>query len=474
MDMDRTACYRAISTRDARFDGRLFVGVKTTGIYCRPICPARTPKLENVAFYRLARRRRRRPAFGPACAAGPRPRPSSAAGAAPRTRCRARCADRRRRARRRRRRGARRAPRRRRAPIAAAFDQHLGASPIAVAQTRRVLLAKQLMHETRCRWRRSRSPPGFGSVRRFNETFRHSTGARRRRCGGRATRRGAKPARCRFGCAIARRTTGPRCCRSCGPRDPGRRVVAGDSYAARSRSAGSRGMSASRPPQERARRDGPLPELAALPPIIARVRRVFDLAADPARSARISRRSGAGAAGRGAAGLRVPGAWDGFELAVRAVLGQQITVTAATNCSAARAAWRSARLAMAARASAICFPTASASRGPDLALGMPGARALAVIVAGAAFAAIRNLRRGQPRRCDAKLRALPGIGEWTAQYIAMRELREPDAFPAADIGLLRTMTDGAAGGPTPSDLLAAPNAGGRGAPTRPCIYGQPA
>ena len=71
----------------------------------------------------------------------------------------------------------------------------------------------------------------------------------------------------------------------------------------------------------------------------------------------------------------------------------------------------------------------------------------------------------------AKLRALPGIGEWTAQYIAMRELREPDAFPAADIGLLRAMADADGRRPSPAELLIAPNAGGRGAPMRRCICG---
>src|SRR5471030_1688088 len=171
-DLDHDACYRAMATRDARFDGRLFTGVKTTGIYCRPICPARTPRSENVVFY---------PTAAAAQAAGFRPclrcRPETAPdlGAW---------------------RGASNTVSRALALIEMGaldtsdvdslagrlgvgerqlrrlFRQHLGASPIAVAQTRRVLLAKQLIHETRLPMTEIAMASGFGSLRRFNETFR--------------------------------------------------------------------------------------------------------------------------------------------------------------------------------------------------------------------------------------------------------------------------------------------------------------
>src|SRR6202163_68436 len=171
MDMDRTACYRAISTRDARFDGRLFVAVKTTGIYCRPICPARTPKFENVSFY---------PSAAAAQEAGFRPclrcRPETSPDLAfwrgtSKTVSRAlalieagglddadveRLADRLGV-------GARQLRR--------LFRKHVGASPIAVAQTRRVLLAKQLIHETTLPMAEVAMASGFNSIRRFNETF---------------------------------------------------------------------------------------------------------------------------------------------------------------------------------------------------------------------------------------------------------------------------------------------------------------
>src|SRR5437016_4300620 len=172
MDMDRTACYRAISTRDARFDGRLFVGVKTTGIYCRPICPARTPKFENVSFYPSAAAAQQA-GFRPCLRCRPEISPELAfwrgtsntvsralalieagglddndvEGLANRLGVGAR-------------------------QLRRLFHRHIGASPVTVAQTRRVLLAKQLIHETSLPMAEVALASGFNSVRRFNETFR--------------------------------------------------------------------------------------------------------------------------------------------------------------------------------------------------------------------------------------------------------------------------------------------------------------
>src|SRR5690242_7149456 len=171
MDMDRTACYRAISTRDARFDGRLFVGVKTTGVYCRPICPARTPKFENVSFYASAAAAQE-VGFRPCLRCRPEISPDLAfwrgttntvsraltlieaggldqddvEGLAGRLGVGAR-------------------------QLRRLFRQHVGASPVAVAQTRRVLLAKQLIHDTSLPMAEVALAAGFGSVRRFNEIF---------------------------------------------------------------------------------------------------------------------------------------------------------------------------------------------------------------------------------------------------------------------------------------------------------------
>ena len=183
MDLDVDACYRAFRTRDARFDGRLFSGVRTTGIYCRP--SVRRARRNARTCRSIEPQRRRRPrASGRACDAGRKRRPSSRPGAGRRTRCPGPGADR----------GGR--ARRRRVSMASPsvwasatrqlrrlFRQHLGASPVSVAQTRRVLLAKQLIHETRLPMAEVALASGFGSIRRFNEIFQGSSADRRGRCG---------------------------------------------------------------------------------------------------------------------------------------------------------------------------------------------------------------------------------------------------------------------------------------------------
>jgi AraC family transcriptional regulator of adaptative response / DNA-3-methyladenine glycosylase II len=204
------------------------------------------------------------------------------------------------------------------------------------------------------------------------------------------------------------------------------------------------------------------PRLAALPGIIARVRRVFDLTADPQV---IAEHLGADPAlgPRVAArpGLRVPGAWDGFELAVRAILGQQITVTAATLL-----AGRIVRdwgeplppgLAGVIPGLTHTFPAAARLAASDLSvLPMPRARSGALKTLAQASAADPALfdPPGELSEAIGRLKALPGIGEWTAQYIAMRQLREPDAFPSGDIGLLRAMAGADGRRPTTAALQA--------------------
>jgi AraC family transcriptional regulator of adaptative response / DNA-3-methyladenine glycosylase II len=200
--------------------------------------------------------------------------------------------------------------------------------------------------------------------------------------------------------------------------------------------------------------------MAALPAIIARVRRVFDLAADPdmigehlaldpVLAPLVSARPG----------LRVPGAWDGFELAVRAIFGQQITVPAATRLLGRLVEAHGAPLsAMTGDVEGLShlFPSPAGLARVDLTLlGMPNARAMAVNSLAQALSADPAIfsRGASLEETIAKLRSLPGIGDWTAQYIAMRELREPDAFPAADIGLMRAMTAADGRRPSPAQLL---------------------
>jgi AraC family transcriptional regulator of adaptative response / DNA-3-methyladenine glycosylase II len=204
------------------------------------------------------------------------------------------------------------------------------------------------------------------------------------------------------------------------------------------------------------------PRLAALPTIIARVRRVFDLAADPlAIGEHLGRDEALAPLVAARPGLRVPGAWDGFELAVRAILGQQITVGAATALAGALVRDFGEplpeNLAGAVPGLTHLSPAAARGAAADLsALGMPRARIAALSSLTGAVAAdptIFGPRRGLGEAI-AKLKSLPGIGEWTAQYIAMRELREPDAFPAADVGLMRALAGPDGRRPTPPELLA--------------------
>ncbi|HKT53433.1 MAG TPA: DNA-3-methyladenine glycosylase 2 family protein, partial [Caulobacteraceae bacterium] len=331
MDLDPDACYRALSTRDARFDGRLFVGVKTTGIYCRPICPARTPKRENVRFFPSAAAAREA-GFRPCLRCRPETSPESSAwrgtaatvsralrlieagaldqGGAPELATRLGVGER---------------------QLRRLFQEHLGASPLAVAQTRRIHLAKQLIHETALPMTEVAMAAGFGSVRRFNETFKALFGrppAALRRGRGVGVAADAITVSLAFrppyNWDVLLAFLGARAI-------PGIEVVERGVYSRTIGLGDARGiLSVRHGPKDRLKVTVRFPRPTALPSIIARVRRVFDLAADPAAIAEdLSGDKGLALLIAARPGLRVPGAWDGFELAVRAILGQQITVTAA-------------------------------------------------------------------------------------------------------------------------------------------------
>jgi AraC family transcriptional regulator of adaptative response / DNA-3-methyladenine glycosylase II len=188
--------------------------------------------------------------------------------------------------------------------------------------------------------------------------------------------------------------------------------------------------------------------LPAMTAIAARLRHLFDLdadpepitahlACDPALASRLLARPG----------LRVPGAWDAFELAVRAILGQQVSVSAASTLAGRLAVAFGQQLGASTGDLRVLFPDAKALAHADLSgIGVPGARAAAISSLAAAVMRDPGVLRapGSAEDAVARLTALPGIGEWTAQYIAMRALREPDAFPASDLGLLHAMR-----GPSP-------------------------
>jgi AraC family transcriptional regulator of adaptative response / DNA-3-methyladenine glycosylase II len=197
-----------------------------------------------------------------------------------------------------------------------------------------------------------------------------------------------------------------------------------------------------------------------LPAIIARVRRVFDLAADPSIiGAHLAEDELLAPLVAARPGLRVPGAWDGFELAIRAILGQQITVVAARGLAAKIVASFGTPIDDA-RANAAglthVFPSAAHLARANLAtLAMPRARIQALQSLAQAHVddpSLFNVRRDLESAIE-QLCALKGIGEWTAQYIAMRELRESDAFPVGDVALLRALNNLTGSRVTPQEML---------------------
>ena len=464
MELDDDACYRAIQTRDARFDGRLFIGVKTTGVYCRPVCPARTPKRENVTFHATAAAAQEA-GYRPCLRCRPETSPDLGAwrgtsntvsralsliemGALDEADVETLAA----------RLGVGERQLRR------LFRQHLGASPIAVAQTRRVLLAKQLIHETRLPMAEVALAAGFGSVRRFNETFqqlydrppselRRSSAADESAAGAVTLKLSYRPPYdwdAMLGlpdpAGHPRRRGGQG--RGLCPHHRHRRGTRRD------RRAAGRGI-------DRLSVTVHFPHLQALPAIIARVRRVFDLAADPVTiGEHLSQDPALAPLVRLRPGLSVPGAWDGFELGVRAILGQQITVPAAIVLAGKLTADYGEALGETIpgfEELTHIFPSAEALAAADLSgLPMPGARSRSL--SGLAQAAVADpdlfSAKGDLDSAIVRLRGLPGIGEWTAQYIAMRQLREPDAFPAADIGLMRAMAGADGMRPSAAALLA--------------------
>jgi len=446
MQLDLQTCSRARLTRDARFDGKFFIAVLTSRVYCRSICPARTAKEENVRYY---------PTAAAAAEAGFRPclrcRPECSPGTpawlgTPSTVSRAlrlihesgledggveslaeRLGV-----------GSRHLRR--------LFLQHLGATPSAVAQTRRLQFAKKLIDETALPMSEVALASGFGSVRRFNAGIRkafHRNPTQLRRLSYLA---GSQPEdhylfRLRFrppynwdvmlGFLAARAT-------------PGVEIVENGRYRRSIQIGKTAGyFDVSFDPDANslvARVQFSDPRL--LFAIIERIRAMFDLNADWAAIARgLQNDPHLATRLKAAPGLRVPGCWDGFELTVRAILGQQITVKGAT-LLAGRIASTFGTPISPANGLTHLFPSARILAQADLtSVGLTKSRA----------ETIRALARAvSDRRIDfegvvdssqflSQLCELPGIGEWTAQYVAMRALAEPDAFPSSDLGLLRAM-----------------------------------
>jgi len=449
MMLDPDVCERARLARDPRFDGRFFVAVLTTGIYCRPICPVRAPKPQNVRFY---------PSAAAAAEAGFRPclrcRPEASPGtpawlgtAATVSRALRLIAD-----------GAldqgsveelatRLGVGARH--LTRLFQRHLGASPLAVAKNRRLLFAKTLISDTDLSMAQVALAAGFGSIRRFNAVFRQTYGCApsslrkaRRRSSGRAMGQNGDfllrlPFRPPFDWQAIIDFLGPRAI-------PGVERVEADFYARTIVLDGQSGWIVVRPlpDQSYLELEVDFQEPRALYKIVERVRQIFDLGADPAQiAAHLNQDVKLAPLIAANPGLRLPGAWDCFELAVRAVLGQQVTVKGASTLAGrlvqtfGETASRGQDLGL-----THLFPTESAmAAGEPAQIGMPHARGKAL--RGLA-AAVRDGRvvfdtalGVEP--LEEQLTTLPGLGSWTAQYVAMRALNEPDAFPASDLGLLR-------------------------------------
>jgi AraC family transcriptional regulator of adaptative response / DNA-3-methyladenine glycosylase II len=325
------------------------------------------------------------------------------------------------------------------------FAQHVGAAPVSVAQTRRVLLAKQLIHQTDLSMIEVALASGFGSVRRFNETFQNlyhrPPGELRRRTagsGGGPEIALLLPYRPPYDWEAMIQFLAARAIKGVEEVTEGRysRVIEMDEVVGTIHVTHAAEASALRVVVRFAK-------LAALPTIIARIRRMFDLSAEPgAISTALASDPFLAPLVAARPGLRVPGGWDAFEIAVRAVLGQQITVAGGTQLAGRIVAALGERIEEAREDSALthAFPRAGEFRLSALTgLGMTRARAEAI--AGIAAAARRDAHLFDPRSDLAeaveRLRELPGVGEWTAQYIAMRGMGESDAFLAGDVAVQR-------------------------------------
>ena len=450
-----TELHEASRTGDLRYDGRFFAAVITTGCYCRPGCGG-MPKPENVLFFACA---------AAAQAAGFRPcrrcRPETSAGTpawldsaeavsralrligegalddgdgmeslAGRVGLSAR-------------------------QLRRLFTEHLGASPVEIAVARRAHFARRLIDETSWRMAEIAFAAGFQSVRQFNhamrETFQETpTELRRRR---RRRLRDADgivlrlPFRPPYDWDGLIAFLGPRA-------TPGVEMVEPNAYRRTVEIDGGAAIVEVTPvPGERYLSLHIESESHhGLIGVVERVRRLFDLGADPLEVSDKLRRSRLLAplvASR--PGLRVAGAWDPFELATRAVLGQQVTVQGATTLAGRLVSRFGTPVETGVPGLTHLFPAPEVLADADLtSIGLPRARADTLRALSRAVAG-GSLQLDSPQGLDdaiSRLCAVPGIGEWTAQYVAMRAFGEPDAFPASDLGLRRALT---ANGALPSE-----------------------
>jgi len=454
--LDPDVCYRALVARDARFDGLFFVGVETTGIYCRPICPARTPGRDRCRFFRAATQAEQagfRSCF--------RCRPELAPGAAPVDALSRVVAS-----------AMRRIDEGALSPdgsvddlarelgvsgrhLRRAMQAELGVSPLALAETRRLALARQLIVDTALPMTEVAFASGFRSVRRFNAAVkaRYARSPSTMRRGGRAGA-GAGGAGDTLTVTLQYRPPydwGAMLGHLAARAIPGVELVRDGVYLRTAGFGARRGWLAVAADGARGALRATISASlsGALMTIVARLRRVFDLDAQPAAiAAHLSRDPRLARHVRARPGLRVAGAFDPFEAAARAVLGQQVSVAAARTIAARLVATLGepiATLTPHAELTHVFPPAAAVTRQPAgtlaAALGVPARRAATL------HAIARAIASGQlafdaalePARLIEQIVALPGVGQWTAHYLAMRAVGWPDAFPEGDLVLRKAL-----------------------------------
>jgi AraC family transcriptional regulator of adaptative response / DNA-3-methyladenine glycosylase II len=456
--LDPDVCYRALVARDARFDGLFFVAVETTGIYCRPICPARTPGRDRCQFFRAATQAEQagfRSCF--------RCRPELAPGAAPVDALSRVVAS-----------AMRRIDEGALSPdgsvdalarelgvsgrhLRRAMQAELGVSPLALAETRRLALARQLIVDTALPMTEVAFASGYRSVRRFNAAVkaRYARSPSTMRRGGRA---GAGPGSASAGDTLTvtlhyrppydwAAMLGHLAARAI----PGVELVKDDVYLRTAGFGALRGWLAVTADGARGALRATISASlsGALMTVVARLRRVFDLDAQPAAiAAHLSRDPRLARHVRARPGLRVAGAFDPFEAGARAVLGQQVSVAAARTIAGRLVVTLGeavATLTPHAELTHVFPPAAAVSRRPvgalAASLGVPARRAATL------HAIARAIASGQlafdaalePARLIAQIVALPGAGQWTAHYLAMRAAGWPDAFPEGDLVLRKAL-----------------------------------
>lgn len=449
--LENERCSRARYSRDPRFDGLFFTAVKTTGIYCRPICPARAPKEENVVYYETA---------VAAAQAGYRPclrcRPEAAPGT-PAWR------------------GTETTVSRALGMIRAGslnegsledlsdrlgitsrylrqlFTQHLGVSPVAFAQTTRTHFAAQLLEQTRLPITQIALASGFGSIRRFNHVFKETYGKAPRDFK-KSLVRDEDTQQAQTSCTLKLRYRPPydwesalaflsmRCI-------PGVEWVADKIYTRSFLLGETKGYFSIRHliNDHAFQLTVSANRMDDLMEITARVRRILDLDANPAAIEDVLKGDAIMAPLlERFPGTRLPGAWEPFEFSVRAILGQQISVKAATTI-AGRIATRYGETCTNSPMSEIThyFPTPSQLATQDFeGIGLTRTRTKTLMgMVQAVHKGELTLEVGKSLDDFVKaFTALPGIGPWTAQYVAMRGLSEPDAFPESDLGIIKALS----------------------------------